>query len=273
VDLKQYFSKQRKLIDSALKGYLPKNSTYPKSIHEAMRYSVMGSGKRFRPILAIATYEALGGKSRDVLSAACALELIHSYSLIHDDLPSMDNDSLRRGKPACHKKFGEAIAVLAGDSLLTLSFQVLSQVPDARITKRLISDVSHAVGSTGMIGGQVVDKETEHVARPELPEISYINIQKTGQLIRASCLVGAVMARASLKVEKAIEDYGRSLGLSFQIVDDIIDGDGFTKIMSRHEAYDEAKDLVEKAKSSIQFLGRKAKRLNEIADFVLNRKK
>jgi len=271
--LKQYFVKNKKLVEQELKKYLPKNTAYPQTIHKAMNYSVFNGGKRFRPILAIAVCEALGGKVKDVLPAACALELIHCYSLVHDDLPCMDDDDYRRGKLTCHKKFGEANAVLAGDALLTFAFEVLSQTEDAKILKRLLPSFTQAIGSSGMVGGQVVDKEFEHKEKLEMPEISYVNIQKTGQLIRLSCLTGALIAGATKAKEKAFDDYGKHLGFSFQVVDDIMDSDGFTRIMSHQEAFREAEQLTEQAKKSVQFLNSKSKRLSEIADFVLNRKK
>jgi len=270
--LEQYFNEKRKVVDKALEAYLPESKTYPSVIHEAMRYAVLNGGKRFRPILAMAVCESLGGKAKDVLAAACALELIHSYSLVHDDLPCMDNDMFRRGKPTCHKKFGEAIAVLAGDGLLTHAFHVMSRGSNPKLFQRFSSEISNAIGSTGMVGGQVVDKQLSLMKRPQLPEISYVNIQKTGQLIRVSCLVGAIAAKANKSLEKIISYYGECLGFSYQIVDDIMDSDGFVRIMSRHEAQEEASLLIHKAKSSIKVLGAKGKRLSEIADFVLNRK-
>lgn len=269
--LEQYFKERKKIIDEALDRYLPDESVYPSIIHKAIRYAVLNGGKRFRPILTLAIAEACGGKLKEVLPVACAMELIHSYSLVHDDLPCMDNDALRRGKPTCHKKFGEANAVLTGDALLTLAFQVLADVKNPKIIQKLISEITHAAGSYGMIGGQVVDKLIEDAARPELPEISYVNIHKTGQLIRASCLAGALVAGAGSRLEKAISFYGEYLGFAYQIVDDIIDSNGFIRLMSRHEAQDEARGLIQKAKNRIKILGPKAKRLNEIADFVLKR--
>lgn len=270
-ELDSYLKQKKKIIDEALERFLPEESAYPSVIHEAMRYAVLNGGKRFRPVLAMAVAEALGGLESDVLPAACALELIHSYSLVHDDLPAMDNDVLRRGKPTCHKKFGEANAILAGDALLTQAFHVLSLIPNPRQAQRLVFEISSAVGSSGMIGGQVVDKEISGFAQLQVPQISYVNIQKTGQLIRTSALTGAIMAQASEKLERAVALYGECLGFSYQIVDDIIDGNGFVRIMSRHEAQEEAGILVEKAKASIKILGAKAARLEAIADFVLNR--
>ncbi len=270
--LDQYFKDNKKIVDKALENYLPETKAYPSVIHDAMRYAVLNGGKRFRPILAIACAEASGGKVKDVLPAACALELIHSYSLVHDDLPCMDNDLLRRGKPTVHKKFGEAVAVLAGDALLTQAFHVLAKVKSPKLLGRLQPEIAHAIGSMGMIGGQVVDKQISLKKRFELPEISYVNIHKTGQLIRVSCLTGAIASGAGSKLEKAISLYGECLGFSYQIVDDIIDGDGFVRIMSRHEAQDEARLLTEKAKRAVKPFGKKGHRLAEIADLVLNRK-
>ncbi len=271
MNLKQYFKEKKKIIDKALENCLPDQKAYPSVIHESMRYAVLNGGKRFRPILAMAVCEALKGKMVDVLFPACALELVHCYSLVHDDLPCMDNDLLRRGKPTCHKKYGETVAVLAGDALLTQSFNILARMKNPKLSQRLVYEISLASSSTGMIGGQIVDKQVSLLKRPQLPEISYVNIQKTGQLIRASCMAGAITAGAPKKTEKAIGYFGECLGFSYQIVDDIMDSDGFVRIMSRHEAKDEAGLLTEKAKKSIQFLGDRGKILVDIADYVLNR--
>ncbi|MBI4398715.1 MAG: polyprenyl synthetase family protein [Candidatus Omnitrophica bacterium] len=270
--LDAYLKAQQKRVDRALDRHLPEPKTHPAVIHEAMRYAVLNGGKRFRPILAIACAEALGGRVRDALPIACALELIHSYSLVHDDLPSMDNDAFRRGKPAVHKKYGEAFAVLTGDALLTHAFHILAQGANAKILPYILSELTHAVGSKGMIGGQAMDKQISLAKQFDLAEISYVNIHKTGQLIRMSCVAGAISAGAGKKWEREIALYGECLGFSYQIVDDIMDGDGFAKIMSRHEAREEARLLIEKAKRSVKPLGARAGILTQLADFVLNRK-
>lgn len=269
-----YFENQRKKIDFAIESYLPQKTERPSSLHEAMRYAVLLGGKRIRPILTLAACEAVGGKEKDVLPAACAIELIHGYSLIHDDLPCMDDDDVRRGKPSCHKKFGEALALLAGDALLTLAFQVLSsQDPknskrDLEITRR----IAEAIGSSGMIGGQVIDLEAQD-KEVDLPTLEYINTHKTGALIAVSLRSGALAGGGTTKQVEALVRYGRYAGLLFQIVDDILDGEGYAKSIGISEAREEAKRLCECAKKTLRPFGKKAQVLHEIADFILNRKR
>ena len=260
------------MIDAAIDNILPKAAAQPSIVHEAMRYGVLSGGKRFRPILLLASAEACGAKSEDALFAAVAVELVHAYSLIHDDLPCMDNDDWRRGKPSCHKKFGEAYAVLAGDALLTFAFEVLGRTKPASRAQKLVQALSHAIGTSGMIGGQVMDKlyEGENV---DLPTLSYIHIHKTGQLIRACCQLGAQCADARPAVEMALVRFGEYLGFAFQIIDDIIDGDGYVKLMGVEEARKDAKELIQKANEQLEPIGKKAQRLMDIADFVLRRKR
>lgn len=269
--LKGYFKHQLKLIDAALKKTLPPLKAEPRSVHAAMRYSVLGGGKRFRPILVLAAAEACGEHTEKAIPAAVAVELIHAYSLIHDDLPCMDDDDWRRGKPSCHRKFGEAYAVLAGDALLTLAFEVLSRPKPSEVSQRLIQTLSHAAGSSGMIGGQAVEKWHEGKDM-NLATLTYIHVNKTGQLIRACCQMGALSVQARPLAVRALNRYGEYLGVAFQIIDDIIDSDGYVKIASLKEAREEAEELIEKAKLELKPLGRRGERLKEIADFVLRRK-
>lgn len=244
----------------------------PAVVHEAMRYGVLSGGKRFRPILLLASAEACGGKAEDAVLPAVAVELVHAYSLIHDDLPCMDDDDWRRGKPSCHRKFGEAYAVLAGDALLTLAFEILGRVKPAARSQRLVQVLSHAIGTAGMIGGQVMDKmHGDEVV--DLATLSYIHVHKTGQLIRACCQLGAVSARAGKKFELALLRFGEYLGFAFQVIDDIIDANGYVKLMSVDEARSDAADLIHKANEQLKPLGRRVHRLMEIADFVLRRKR
>ncbi len=268
--INKYFKENIACVDKWLDELLLADETYPSIIHDSMRYTVFGSGKRIRPILAIACCEACGGKKDAVRIPAVAIELIHTYSLVHDDLPCMDDDDLRRGKPTCHKKYGEAYAVLAGDALLTYSFELLSRLSPSKRTMRMIQEVSKASGTLGMIGGQVVDKLAEN-KELTLPLLDYINVHKTGKLIMVSCLLGAIAAGATSKIEKKIIKYGEYLGFAFQVVDDIIDNDGYLRFMTRKQSYARAQELVDNAKASIQELGSKAQVLNEIADFVLCR--
>jgi len=246
--------------------------TYPALIHDSMRYMTLSGGKRIRPILAIACCEACGGLRNAVTIPAMAIELVHTYSLVHDDLPCMDNDDERRGNPTCHVKYGEAYAVLTGDALLTYAFELLTTLPPTQRTMRIIKELSSAAGTLGMIGGQVVDKlsENEDIS---LPLLDYINVHKTGKLIAASCRIGALSADATRIQEKAIVQYGKYLGFAFQIVDDIIDGDGYMRFMSRHEAFKRAEELTENAKHAVKQFGKNTRILDAVADFVLNRGK
>ena len=238
-----------------------------------MRYAVLSGGKRIRPILTLAACEAVGGREKDAMPAACAIELIHSYSLIHDDLPCMDDDDIRRGKPSCHKKFGEALALLAGDALLTLAFQVLSSA-DPKNSKghlEITRGIAEATGGSGMIGGQVVDIETQG-KEIELPTLEYINTHKTGALIAVSLRSGALAGGGTTHQVRALTRYGQYAGLLFQIVDDILDGEGYAKSIGIPEAREEAKRLCGRAKDTLKIFGKKGEPLARIADFVLQRK-
>ena len=268
--IKQYFKDKLVLIDAWLDEILVRQDEYPALIHDSMRYMIFSGGKRIRPILAGACAEACGGCSGDVKLPAVAIEMIHTYSLVHDDLPCMDNDDVRRGKPTCHKKYGEAYAVLAGDGLLTYAFEILSRLPAKKKTIRMISELSKAAGTLGMIGGQVVDKLSEN-KEVTLPLLDYINVHKTGKLITVSCLLGAISAGASPRREKAILKYGEYLGFAFQVVDDIIDNDGYVRFMTGKESFIRANELVQNAKGAVRCLGKKAHVLEAIADFVLER--
>lgn len=271
MNIKSYLTRKARKIDGKLRGILPPKKAYPSLIHEAMHYSVFNGGKRIRPLLVLASAGVCGKSPEKALVPACAIELFHTYSLIHDDLPCLDNDNYRRGQLTCHKKFGEANAVLAGDALLTLGFQVLGTLPDAGIARRLVSEIARAIGTKGMIGGQVVDKASEGKEK-DLPLLDYINVNKTGQLIRVSCLAGAVAVGAGRREELALSRFGEHLGIAFQIVDDIIDQDGYLKLMSETEARRKAETLTEKAKSFLQPIGKKADTIKKIADFILTRK-
>ena len=270
LSLDLYFQNQAVRLEKALDDFLPKPLHRPLApIHEAMRYSVLNGGKRIRPILCLAVYEMLGGETEKALLPACALELIHCYSLIHDDLPCLDNDEFRRGKLTCHKKFGEAIALLAGDALLTLAFELISKVQDDQKAHRVLKEISQAAGIYGMVGGQVMDL-LSNAQELDLTTLEAIHIHKTGQLIKTSCLSGAIMAGADEKAESRIMKFGEYLGFAFQIVDDILDGDGYLKFMSAHEAREKAREVIDRAKLELEaFKGNM--RLKQIADFILNR--
>lgn len=246
-------------IDRNLKKYLPPGGDI---IKKAMRYSVFSGGKRIRPILVIESASICGGKAKDAMPVACAIEFIHTYSLIHDDLPAMDNDDMRRGKPTCHKVFGEANAILAGDALLTLAFGVIAGHVKQNRVSEVIKELSGAIGADGMAGGQALDLEFKNESAGK-KVLKKINLLKTARLFESSAAAGALIAGAKGKRLKALKDFGLYFGLSFQTVDDHLDKEG----SSRKEAF----VFIEKAKKSIKIFGKKADRLNRIADYAVNR--
>lgn len=220
----RWLKSTRQAVDKALRAAIPSAATKPGTIHRAMRYSLLAGGKRLRPVFVCAAAEASGGSIRDALPAACAVEMVHAYSLIHDDLPCMDDDDLRRGKPTSHKVFGEGIAVLAGDALLTEAFAILTSAkPRARYSAaELVSELARAAGSRGLIAGQVADLEAEG-KKPSEPSLYFIHAAKTGMLLRASLKLGAMCAGAAKAQVAALDRFGFALGLAFQIQDDILD--------------------------------------------------
>jgi geranylgeranyl diphosphate synthase, type II len=275
MEIEAYFDRQRAKIEKALEKLLPRADSRPRRLAEAMRYAVVGGGKRIRPIFALAACEAVGGNEEEVMPAACALELIHSYSLVHDDLPCMDDDDVRRGRPTCHKRFGEDVALLAGDALLTLAFQVLgapSKASAPLLGRRLeaLHRVARAVGHAGMVGGQAVDIEFGD-KEPDLPTIEYINTHKSGALIAVSAEIGGFLGGGSPRQVEALYRYGKLVGLLFQIVDDILDREGYAKVIGVSEARLEAAELLEKAKTQLKPFGSRGRRLAGIADFVFAR--
>ncbi len=229
IDLPAYLDARRARVDEALDAYLPAAAQAPARLHEAMRYSLFCGGKRLRPILALAGAEAVGGDPQTVLPLACAVECIHTFSLIHDDLPALDNDPLRRGAPTSHVVYGEAMAILAGDALLALAFELVGECrlfAPADWTLDALMMVAHASGTRGMVGGQVADMESE--GRDDLDEaaVASIHARKTGALLTASLVSGARLCGASVAQEQALRAYGHHLGLAFQITDDILDLEG-----------------------------------------------
>ncbi len=285
-DLTAYLLERRRAVDEALERHLPPKDAPPASIHEAMRYSVFAGGKRLRPILVIAAAEAVGGRMERVLAAACALELIHTYSLIHDDLPAMDDDDYRRGRLTNHKVFGEAIAILAGDALLTLAFGLLAE----HASLEVVREVAAAAGTFGMIGGQVVDIQSEGKS-VDAETLEYIHRHKTAALIRASLVGGGMLGGASAPALNAIREAGTRLGLAFQIVDDILDVEGSLEELGKTAGSDrrkkkatypeqfgleasrlKAKSLIEDAKASLQPLGPPAEPIVALADFIFQRR-
>ncbi len=296
MDLKLYLKERCAQVDEALDRLLPREDELPFSLHKSMRYSVFAGGKRVRPILMLAACEAAGGDVGRAMPAACAMEMIHTYSLIHDDLPAMDDDDFRRGNPTNHKVFGEAIAILAGDALLTEAFKAMSspayaaQVPPATLLA-VISEIALCAGSYGMVGGQVVDMESEGNKDIDLATVQYIHTHKTGALIKASVKAGAMLGGAAGDALAAMTRYGEAIGLAFQIADDILDIEGTTEEIGKDAGSDEARgkatypavlglaeskkqaaELVEMALDSLAGFDAKAEPLREIARYVVFRK-
>ena len=296
MDLKAYLKERCTLVDEALDRFLPKADELPFSLHKSMRYSVFAGGKRIRPILMLAACEAVGGDIFLAMPAACAMEMIHTYSLIHDDLPAMDDDDFRRGNPTNHKVFGEAIAILAGDALLTEAFILMSRVePSASLPPeavlRVIQEISHSAGSHGMVGGQVVDMESEGKAEMDLATVQYIHTHKTGALIKASVKAGAILGGADDAKLASLTRYGEAIGLAFQIADDILDIEGTTEEIGKDAGSDEARgkatypavmglaeskkravELVDMALESLAGFDHRADPLRDIATYIVKRK-
>ncbi|HEY2614591.1 MAG TPA: farnesyl diphosphate synthase [Chthoniobacterales bacterium] len=291
MDLKRYLALYQKKIDRALGRFLPNESTPPATIHRAMRYSLFAGGKRLRPILCLTATEACGGKISAALPLACAIECIHTYSLVHDDLPSMDNDDLRRGRATCHKVFGDGIAILAGDALLTIAFEIATRV---RSTKRydlreIFCEIAVAAGSQKLIAGQVADLEAEG-RRINRAQLRFIHENKTAALLIASVRLGAMAANASAKQLRAITAFGRALGLAFQVIDDILDVTQTSEKLGKSAGKDvaakkatypaviglkksraEAQRLTAEAHKALKSLGGKAIVLRALADYLLER--
>ncbi|MGA1871627.1 MAG: polyprenyl synthetase family protein [bacterium] len=286
ITIDHYLNEKKNLIESWLVKLLPKADTYPQSIHQAMHYTLFAGGKRIRPILAIACSESLGYDIEKVLPSACALELIHTYSLIHDDLPAMDNDDMRRGKPSNHKVFGEAIAILAGDALLTYAFYIVSNShglkrlsPD--ISLKIIQELSHASGICGMISGQVLDLEAEGKSINE-KNLQNIHQYKTAQLFRAATRIGSIPATTEEEKIEQLSSYGYLLGLAFQIIDDLHDSAQesdkgnkkatYPSVVGIEFAEKRSTELIDQAVCALDSFDSRADILRELAQYIITRK-
>jgi len=293
MSFREFLVRQQQLVDHELDRLVPEESAPPATIHRAMRYSLFAGGKRIRPLLCLCAGSAVSDNTDGLVTAACTLEFIHTYSLIHDDLPALDNDDYRRGKLTCHRVFGEAIAILAGDALLTLAFQVLStrlSVNDSR-NVQLIGELSEAAGTVGgMIGGQVADIEGEGKP-PDAELLENIHRAKTGALLRASVRMGAIYAGGSPEQTAAMSCYGEHIGLAFQMIDDILDVEESSETLGKTAGKDvqqlkitfpavyglaESRRMAEverqKAHAALEPFGPRAQRLHELADLIVQRK-
>jgi geranylgeranyl diphosphate synthase, type II len=292
VNLKKYLRTRQKEIDRALDRYLPKARIKPATLHKAMRYSLFAGGKRLRPILCLAAAEACRANIDNALPLACAVECIHTYSLVHDDLPSMDNDDFRRGRPTCHKVFGDGIAVLAGDALLTIAFEIVSTAkPAPRYDLSiLLREVAVAAGSQRLIAGQVADLEAEG-KRVKQDQLRFIHQNKTAAMLKSSVRLGAMSANADAKRLAAITQFGERLGLAFQVIDDILDVTQTSEILGKSAGKDvaarkatypavigleksraEARRLTRQAHDALSvFPGGNAEALHALANYLLER--
>ena len=291
MEVQSYLTARQRRIDRALDHFLPKASATPPTIHKAMRYSLFAGGKRLRPILCLAAAEACGGEIDNALPLACAVECIHTYSLIHDDLPSMDNDDLRRGRPTCHKVFGEGIAVLAGDALLTIAFEIVSRAKASRRYDMsiLLREIAVAAGSRKLIAGQVADLEAEG-RKTDRAQLRYIHENKTAAILTTSVRLGAMSANASVKQLAAMTRFGRALGLAFQVIDDILDVTQTSEKLGKSAGKDiaakkatypavigldqsrlEARRLTRQAHKSLSTFGAKAEALHALSNYLLER--
>jgi geranylgeranyl diphosphate synthase type II len=292
--LDKYLQERVSLVDDALSRWLPAEETLPSSLHKAMRYSVFAGGKRLRPILMIAASEAVGGSAQQVMHAACAMEMIHAYSLIHDDLPAMDDDDFRRGQPTNHKVYGEATAILAGDALLTEAFRVMADVDANRdvpsaVAVQVVEILARHAGSQGMVGGQVVDMESEG-QEIDFPTLEYIHTHKTGALILASVKIGGLLGGGNDQEIAALTRFGGAAGLAFQVADDILDVVGdqveigkdvgsdqargkatYPALLGISEARQRAAELCSLAVEALAPLGERAEPLKTLAHYIVDR--
>ena len=279
-DLKAYMKARAQEVDSALESYLPADAKYMGNLGEVMRYGVFPGGKRFRPVVALAACEALGGEREKAMPAACAFELVHCFSLIHDDLPCMDNDVERRGKPTCHVAYGEDTALLAGDGLVIHAFEIAARTaalasPEASV--RVMRELAFASGHNGMVGGQILDMEAQHHGATK-ESLMAVHYAKTGALIRGSARAGAIIGGANEQQLAAITEYSELVGLVFQITDEILDYQddpdpiSFPGLYGLEESQRIANESTEKALKSLEQFGTKAEPLAALATYLLTRK-
>ena len=290
--MKEQLKEKIALIDKNLDKYLTVKDNPQKIIYEAMRYSVFAGGKRLRPILMLSFCEMCGGDVSEVIPFACAMEMIHTYSLIHDDLPAMDNDDLRRGMPTSHIKFGEATAILAGDALLNHAFEVVSEYSGSEPQKAIkaINMLAMSSGTEGMIGGQVVDIESEG-KQITLDELRYLHLGKTGAIIRSACTIGALLGGGSEEEIAAADEFAKNLGIAFQIQDDILDVEGteeelgkpigsdaeedkntYVSLLGLEKSNELQKEYSQKAKDALTVFGDRAEFLKELTDYLTSRR-
>jgi len=290
--MKDKLNKYIALVDEHLDKYLAKKDNPQSIIYEAMRYSIFAGGKRLRPVLMLAVCEMCDGDIDEVIPFACAMEMIHTYSLIHDDLPAMDNDELRRGMPTSHVKFGEATAILAGDALLNKAFETVSEYNGANPQRAIkaMNMLATSSGTEGMIGGQIVDMESEG-KDIDLDTLRYLHLNKTGAIIRSSCTIGAVMGGGSEEEINAVDEFAKNLGVAFQIQDDILDVIGneaelgkpigsdaeedkntYVKLVGLEKSKEMAQEYSEKAKNALGIFGDKAQFLLKLTDYLTDRK-
>ena len=290
-DLKEYLAQRCQFVDAALNRFIPSADTRPMTLHQAMRHSMFAGGKRLRPILCLAAAEACGGSVEDAIYNACAVECLHTYSLIHDDLPCMDDDDMRRGVPTCHKVYGEAMALLAGDALQALAFELVTRTPMAALHPAgvMVLELARTAGSLHLVGGQVADLEGEGKKLP-LEDLRFIHEGKTAALLTTSVKLGAMSANASAEQMQALYDFGMATGLAFQIIDDILDVTQTSEKLGKSAGKDvaaekstypalmgldasraEAHRLTEVSHRALDVFGDAALRLRQLSDHLLNR--
>jgi geranylgeranyl diphosphate synthase type II len=290
-DLKEYLVERCQFVDAALNRFIPDAKTRPATLHQAMRHSMFAGGKRLRPILCLAAAEACGGRAEDAIFNACAVECLHTYSLIHDDLPCMDDDDMRRGVPTCHKVYGEAMALLAGDALQALAFELVTKTPVAahHPTAVMVLELARTAGSLHLVGGQVADLEGEGKKLP-IEDLRFIHEGKTAALLTTSVKLGGMSANASAEQLKALNDFGMATGLAFQIIDDILDvtqtseklgksagkdiaaeKSTYPALMGLEASREEAHRLTEVSHQALEVFGEAGAHLRQLADYLLNR--